>query len=392
MASAQPEQRGGADQADAGQLERVLELAEDAERRARLGAGDDGRDEVAERRIARAPRAARAPARGIRRRRGGPRRRAGSRPAGRSARARRPGASRPLRPASWVTSWNVRSSARKSGNARPVSASTTAATATPGKWCPFATICVPMSAAAREAANRSSASRSAPGLAAVSASSRIRSSPGTRRSSSASSRWVPAPMRASSTEPHSGHFFGKLLAEAAVVAVQAAVAMERQRHVAAPAPARVAAGAAVDRPRDAAAVQEQHRASSPLLDAGELGEQRRRERVSRLAAQVDEAHGRHRRADARRQLEPVEPRPALHPRGRAPVDGDGAFERGALRGHRARVVARVRLLLEGAVVLLVDDDQAERGHGREDGRARADDDARLARSRSARARRGARRR
>ena len=104
--------------------------------------------------------------------------RTGSRPAGTSGRAPCPGASRPLRPASWVTSWNVRSSARKSGNASPVSASTTAATATPGKWWPLATICVPISAAAREDAKRSSAARSAPGFAAVSASRRIRSRPG----------------------------------------------------------------------------------------------------------------------------------------------------------------------------------------------------------------------
>ena len=119
-----------------------------------------------------------------------------------------PGASRPLLPASCVTSWNVRSSARKSGNASPASASTTAATATPGKWWPLATICVPISAAAGEVAKRSSASRRAPGFDAVSASSRIRSRPGTRFSSSPSSRCVPAPMRASSTEPHSGQLSG----------------------------------------------------------------------------------------------------------------------------------------------------------------------------------------
>ena len=119
-----------------------------------------------------------------------------------------PGASRPLRPASCVTSWKVRSSARKSGSVSPVSASTTAASETPGKWWPLATICVPISTARSAAAKRSSASRSAPGLPAVSASSRIRSSSGTRLASSASSRCVPAPIRASSEEPQEGHASG----------------------------------------------------------------------------------------------------------------------------------------------------------------------------------------
>ena len=49
---------------------------------------------------------------------------------------------------------------------------------------------------------------SAPGFAAVSASSRIRSSSGTRFASSASSRCVPAPIRASSDEPHDGQASG----------------------------------------------------------------------------------------------------------------------------------------------------------------------------------------
>ena len=73
------------------------------------------------------------PRRGTRRPHAAPRGRSGVSRAGTSGRAPRPGASRPLRPASWVTSWNVRSSARKSGSAMPVSASTTAARATPSK-------------------------------------------------------------------------------------------------------------------------------------------------------------------------------------------------------------------------------------------------------------------
>ena len=59
----------------------------------------------------------------------------------------------------------MRSSARKSGSASPVSASTTAASETPGKWWPLATIWVPTRTARSAAAKRSSASRSAPGFA-----------------------------------------------------------------------------------------------------------------------------------------------------------------------------------------------------------------------------------
>ena len=111
----------------------------------------------------------------------------------------------------------------------------------------------------------------------------------------------------------------------------------------------------------------------------ELGQERRRERVARLAAQVDDLHRRHRSTEPCAELEPLEPLPALRPRRRAPVDGDGTLERGPLRRDRARVVARVGLLLVGGVVLLVDADQAEARHRREDGRARSDDHRRLAR-------------
>ena len=55
-----------------------------------------------------------------------------------------------------------------------------------------------------------------------------------------------------------------------------------------------------------------------------------------------------------------------------------AFERGPLDRDRARVVARVGVLLVRLVVLLVDDDQPETLHRREDGGACADDDPGLA--------------
>ena len=121
-------------------------------------------------------------------------------------------------------------------------------------------------------------------------------------------------------------------------------------------------------------------------DRRELGEERRRQRVAGLAPEVDELDRRHRSADPRRKLEPLESRPALGTRRRAAVHGDGTLERGALGGDRARVVAWIRLLLERRVVLLVDDDEPKRADRREDRGARSDDDGRSSRTRSARAR------
>ena len=106
----------------------------------------------------------------------------------------RPGASRPLRPASWVRSWNVRSSARKSGRPRPVSASTTAASSTPAKWCPFATICVPTRTARSARANRSSASRELLGLRDT-RRRRAGSAPARGRASRARARAAACPRR-----------------------------------------------------------------------------------------------------------------------------------------------------------------------------------------------------
>ena len=146
---------------------------------------------------------------------------------------------------------------------------------------------------------------------------------------------------------------------AAVMAVKPRVGVQRQRDVAAAAASRHAARAAVDGARDSPAVQEENRAPAAFLDRRELCEKRRRQRVASLAAEVDELHRRHRRADPRRERETLEARPALRPRRRAPVDGDRPLERRALRRDRARVVARIGLLLERRVVLLVDDDEAE---------------------------------
>ena len=101
----------------------------------------------------------------------------------------------------------------------------------------------------------------------------------------------------------------------------------------------------MERGRDAAAVEQEDRLAPALGELAELREQRRGQRVAGLAAQVDRAHRRTADADSLAELEPLEPLPALGARRRASVNRDGAFQRGALRSHRARVVARVGLLL-----------------------------------------------
>jgi hypothetical protein len=148
--------------------------------------------------------------------------------------------------------------------------------------------------------------------------------------------------------------------------------MERERDVAVRTAARGTARAAVECGRDAASVEEEDRLPACLREPSELGEERRRERVTGLAAQVDHADGRHRRGDAAAELEPLERVPGLRPRGRRAEDRDGALERRSLRGHGARVVARIRLLLVRRVVLLVDADHAERRERREHGGPRSD--------------------
>src|SRR5207244_1659677 len=103
----------------------------------------------------------------------------------------------------------------------------------------------------------------------------------------------------------------------------------------------------------------------------------RGQRVPGFASEVDESDVWQRRADPAAQRETVEALPALWPRRRASVDRDRTFECSALRSHGARVVAWVGVLLVRAVVLLVDDDEADVAHRRKQGRAGADDYTRL---------------
>ena len=104
----------------------------------------------------------------------------------------------------------------------------------------------------------------------------------------------------------------------------------------------------------------------------------------RVLAHVDDLHRRQRPAvDARGQPHAAQRVDALGPRRGAAGDEQRAGLLGAARGDVAGVVARVALVLVGAVVLLVDDDQPEPLDRREDGRARADADARGARAQAA---------
>ncbi len=98
-----------------------------------------------------------------------------------------------------------------------------------------------------------------------------------------------------------------------MVAPQHAVAVEHERHVAVLAAERRSAGAAVQRGRDAAAVEEQDRLLAARDDAFERLEQRRREGIARLSPQVDDAHRRQPPGDAPAELDPLEPLPALGP-------------------------------------------------------------------------------
>ena len=165
--------------------------------------------------------------------------------------------------------------------------------------------------------------------------------------------------------------------EAAVVAVEPSVAVEGEGDVTLVAAEGLTAGATMDRRCHSAAVQEEHGLAAVVREQAELGEERRRERVARLTAQVDDLDRRERPNETLPQLESLEPLPALGPGRRRSVEDDRILERTAFGRDRARVVARVGFLLVGRVLLLVDDDQTEALDRGEDRRAGSDDHARV---------------
>ena len=152
--------------------------------------------------------------------------------------------------------------------ARPVSASTTAASATSSKWWPLATICVPSSTArsARgEALERGRRAR--PGFGGGVG---VEADP--LQSGNVLLELLLEPLRpgadagelrASRTRGR-GRGCGSRVA--AVVAAERPVRVQDERDVAARAAARRAAGAAVERRREAAAVEEQDRLAAVARD------------------------------------------------------------------------------------------------------------------------------
>ena len=181
----------------------------------------------------RAPRGARARRRGSRRRRAAPASAIGARPAGTSGRARGPGASRPLRPASCVTSWNVRSSARKSGMRE-----TGVGVDDRGERDAREVVALGDHLRAeqhRAVAPRRSAERVGAALPASTPCPRRAGSaraPGTRARARARAAACPAPIRASSTEPQAGQRLRRRLASSRSGGSAAPVAVQRERDVA----------------------------------------------------------------------------------------------------------------------------------------------------------------
>ena len=111
--------------------------------------------------------------------------------------ARPASAPRPHRPLTWLTSWKVRSAARKSGRLSAVSALTTPTSRTPGKSRPLAIICVPTRSFTSPRPKRPSASWKSAASCMLSASMRSMVSPATSdgwsRESSSSTRCTPSP-------------------------------------------------------------------------------------------------------------------------------------------------------------------------------------------------------
>ena len=265
----------------------------------------------------------------------------------------------------------MRSSLRKSGQARPWSASIAAARRRSRKSWPLATICVPTSTAAGSLAKRSSVASRLPRRSVASASSRstrdVRQQLADGLADALGARAEAGELDRAAVRARAR----RALRVAAVVAAQAVAGVQREADVAALAAEALAAAAAVQRRRLAAAVEQQDRAPALVGEAHEARAQRPRERIEAVAAQVDDLDARQVAADARRQRRARQARPALRARrGRAHHER-GALEPRALGGDAAGVVARVVALLVGRLVLLVDDDQADVGQRREHGRARA---------------------
>ena len=189
-------------------------------------------------------------------------------------------------------------------------------------------------------------------------------------------RSVPAPWRATDSEPQASQRSGTRSRwpqwwQAIAFSARCSTSATSQLRALPDLPA----GAAGEEVRPAAAVEQHDRLARARERAARLGVQR-----VAGAAHVEHAHGRQRaRVDAvRAACRCGERVPGLRARRGGADEQPGAGAARALGGDGAGVVARVALVLVGGVVLLVDDDQPEVGDRREDRRARADRDPRLA--------------
>ena len=283
----------------------------------------------------------------------------------------------------------MRSAARGSPFDRPTSASTIPTSVSSGKLWPLATSWVPMitSYSPRAAASSCARSRSIPPGKSDDSTS-VRAS-GNSAAASSARRSTPGPQAASvSASRHCGQISGRGSAVAAMVADERlAEPVLDQPGGAVRALEAMAAGAAKGQRRVAAPVEEQQR----LFAGGKarrdrLDQPRRQPAAARraFAAKVDRGKVGHRPlAETRWQLQPVVAAALgvdarLQRRRRRGEHHRRAFQPAAHHRHVARVVDDAVLLLVGALVLFVDDDQAEIGEGQEQSRARADDDARFA--------------
>ena len=213
----------------------------------------------------------------------------------------RPGSPRrPLRPASWVSRANVRSSARKSGHCE-------ALVGVERRREPHASDVVPLRhhlrpdehGRAGSRAKRSSTSSSAPRGAEASASRRSTANAGrrTRPRTASTTRSVPAPRRTMSTAPQVGQVRGTCSVCPQWWQRSRPRGVQGQADVAVGAAEPAAAGATVQRRRGAAPVEQEDRAAALVGEGAEPVAQRARERVVRVAPEVDHLDRRQRTAD-----------------------------------------------------------------------------------------------
>ncbi len=213
-----------------------------------------------------------------------------------------PGSSpRPARPTTCVSSWNVRSAARKSARPRPTSAETTPTSVTRGKSWPLAIICVPTSTSISPRAEpREQRRRPRRACRIVSRSSRATRAAGTR---GAHLLLDPLGAEAGLLEVRRGalragrrHASPSSCSSGSGRARRPRARVDRQRDAAVRALDRAAALPAEDRRREAAAVQQHEhllaarRAAPRIASAQRAGSGRRPgPRVGVLVAHVDDA-------------------------------------------------------------------------------------------------------